>query len=632
MRDNMYNSDDPAVITKKFWSHLKHTSNSHRLPEQMYLNDCYRNDPMSQANLFNNFFSEQFSDRSSYDIHIDYTSDENFDIEFCHRKIRKLLANINANKSFGPDLIHGKVLKNCAMSLAYPLALLFKLSYNTGSVPREWRLANVVPVHKKGARENVENYRPISLTSLVMKTFERVIKDEILLRTSHLLDDRQHGFLKERSCTTNMVGFCDSIALSMNEGHRSDVVYFDFSKAFDSVNHDLILEKLKLRYNIDGRLLKFLVNYLSGREQCVVIGNSKSDTKTVLSGVPQGSIIGPILFVLFINDMHEGLSQGTDLALYADDTKIWRKINSEIDHEILQKDIHYLNNWATLNKMKFHPHKCKVVSIAPRPPPLLGILPNIQYYYALGDNLLEYAESERDLGVEINAKLNFNNHCNRILSKSKQQLGLTRRTCFFVKDIKRRRLLYLSLIRSQFEHCSQIWRPTGKTMIQKFESLQKLCIKWIFSEDYIRYNTYSNYILKCRQVNLLPLTAFFDINDLVLFHKVVYNLIPLKLPNYLSFFNGNSRYALRSCHLDNLSIVSNLQTMKYNEMYLNKSFFFRTHTKWNALPLEIRQILNPDTFKIEVVKYFWKNILDDVLDYDHECQHFDNEDDLIDNG
>ena len=246
MRDNMYNSDDPAVITKKFWSHLKHTSNSHRLPEQMYLNDCYRNDPMSQANLFNNFFSEQFSDRSSYDIHIDYTSNENFDIEFCHRKIRKLLANINANKSFGPDLIHGKVLKNCAMSLAYPLALLFKLSYNTGSVPREWRLANVVPIHKKGARENVENYRPISLTSLVMKTFERVIKDEILLRTSHLLDDRQHGFLKERSCTTNMVGFCDSLALSMNEGQRSDVVYFDFSKAFDSVNHDLILAKTKI--------------------------------------------------------------------------------------------------------------------------------------------------------------------------------------------------------------------------------------------------------------------------------------------------------------------------------------------------------------------------------------------------
>ena len=154
--------------------------------------------------------------------------------------------------------------------------------------------------------------------------------------------------------------------------------------SYYAIYHDLLLHKLKNLHKIDGRLLRFIVSYLSDREQCVVLGNTKSEYKSVLSGVPQGSILGPILFVLFINDLPNGLSDGTNLALYADNTKIWRNINSDNDHEILQGDIVHLNNWASQNMMTFHPQKCKVVSVSHREPPLLGILPNIQYYYSLG--------------------------------------------------------------------------------------------------------------------------------------------------------------------------------------------------------------------------------------------------------
>ena len=295
MRDNLYNSDDPALITKKFWCHVKSNCKSHRLPECMNLNGTLRNSALDKAELFNTYFFDQFSDPSQYSIDIDWTNDHSNDIEFSSTRIANLLSAINSNKACGPDHTHCKILKNCAASLANPLSVIFTLAYNSGSIPRDWKVANVVPVHKKGSKDNIENYRPISLTSLVMKTFERIIKDELLHRTANCLDGRQHGFLKDRSCTTNMINFVDSVVLSVNGISiiSTDVVYFDFSKAFDSVNHDLILVKLKDNYSIDGRLLKFIKTYLQGREQSVVIENCKSSGKPVLSGVPQGSILGP---------------------------------------------------------------------------------------------------------------------------------------------------------------------------------------------------------------------------------------------------------------------------------------------------------------------------------------------------
>ena len=621
MRDNLYNNDDPALITKKFWSHVKANSKSHRIPECMHHKGRYRSIPKEKCNLFNDYFFDQFSEASTYDIPIDWSNDEAFDIEFSASKIESILRKVNSNKACGPDAIHGKILKNCAASLSTPLSLIFSLSYNTGSIPKEWKVANVVPVHKKGSKDDVENYRPISLTSLVMKTFERIIKEELLLRIMPLLDNRQHGFLNAKSCTTNMVHFSDSVVLSINDCKTfgTDVVYFDFSKAFDSVNHDLILLKLKYYFGIDGRLLKFIENYLYGREQCVVLDNAKSSLKPVLSGVPQGSILGPILFVMFINDLPSCLHQGTNIALYADDTKIWRPIYANIDHDILQKDIDNLNDWAIKNKMKFHPQKCKVVSLCSRDSPLntrssLGIFtfPFTQFHYTIGGDPLEYTDSEKDLGVLINPSFDFNDQINALISKANQQFGLLRRTCHFVQDIKRRRALYLALVRSQFEHCSPVWRPSGKTNLEKFDSFQKKCIKWILSEEEQSYHSLGCYFRKCRQANILPLSKRFDFNDLILFHKVVYQDIPVELPNYLKFFDGSSR--LRSTHLDDLCIVSQILPRASAPNLLKKSFFYRTHSLWNNLPYEIRSISSKNLFRASIEKFLWDQIMNNPDD------------------
>ncbi len=611
MGSSFEDNDDPNLITKKFWSYVKATSKNTRIPEMIHNEGVFKTKPIEQAQLFNSFFYEQFSGQSNYDIPVEVDPYDNQTINFdCHR-VFSILSKLNANKAMGPDNIHGKVLKSCARALSIPLSILFKKCYYSSSLPSDWKMAHVVPVHKKGSKSEVQNYRPISLTSLVVKVLERMVRDELMSRCNHMLDPRQHGFLPNKSCTTQLVEFCDSLSLSLNKNIRSDVIYFDFAKAFDSVNHDIILLKLKTIYNINGLLLAFISNYLSGRWQQAVINGSISDRLPVLSGVPQGSILGPSLFVLFINDMTRGVHVGTNIMLYADDTKIWREMVVEEDHNILQEDIDYLVDWAIQNKMRFHPSKCKVLSVSMFRPPYIDSLPFIQYFYSLGSSLLDYTSSEKDLGILMNSTLNFNDQANSLYNKANQKLGMLKRTCHFVNDSNKRRALYLTLVRSLFEHCPMVWRPASKTTVEKLESLQKRAIKWIRKDEGVSYSTDDLYFIHCKQLNILPIKYRFDFHNLKFFHSIVYNHTCVKLPEYLTLFSGSTR--LRSTHLDHLCFVSSVQprgtTASDSRRGLNNTFFYRTHLLWNRLPLSLRELEYPSIFKRKLVQYIWTELV-----------------------
>ena len=233
---------------------------------------------------------------------------------------------------------------------------------------------------------------------------EICIRDELYDKCKLLISEKQHGFLPGKCCTTQMISFFDDITYSMNLRKDVDAVYFDFAKAFDSVNRNIILKKLKHVYNINGLLLNFIKVYLQNRTQRVVVGGAQSKILPVNSGVLQGSILSPLLFVLFINDIHEHISEGTYIALYADDTKIWRRIRSYTDCVILNKDIASLKQWADENRMKFHPTKCKVLALTLKYPNYY-VLPFDRFSYELGDNLLDYSLEEKHLGIIMSINL-----------------------------------------------------------------------------------------------------------------------------------------------------------------------------------------------------------------------------------
>ena len=266
------------------------------------------------------------------------------------------LRNLNPDKALGPDGIPGRILKESAQTIAPSLTLLFNKSLHFAVVPHEWKLANVVPIFKKGVKDHVQNYRPISLLCVVSKLLERCVLNHIWDHLQEVINDCQHGFMPSRSCTSQLIGVLDKIGNFLDRGEQIDVIYLDMTKAFDRVNHELLLSKLR-HFGFKNNLLNWFQSYLFQRRQQVTVLGSTSSSLPVVSGVPQGSILGPVLFLLYVNDLPDAVSSST-VATFADDTKLFKTIACKADSLKLPEDLNTLTQWSTSTNLAFNPAKC----------------------------------------------------------------------------------------------------------------------------------------------------------------------------------------------------------------------------------------------------------------------------------
>jgi hypothetical protein len=272
------------------------------------------------------------------------------------------LEKLDGNKAPGPDNIHPLILKRCAISCSVPLTMIFKKSLEEGKLPSDWLQANVTPIFKKGCTLEPGNHRPISVTSIPCKVLEMLIRSNLEenLYENGLINKKQHGFVRRKGCHTNLLETLDFLTRAVEEGHPVDMLFLDFLKAFDKVPHAMLLTKLRA-YGINSTTLKWIQSFLAGRVQRVVLGEGKSDWIPVTSGVPQGSVLGPLLFVLYINDLADNL-QG-ECKLYADDTKLFRRVKSQEDCKSLQSDLDALHKWTIDWKLHLNLSKCKAMHI-----------------------------------------------------------------------------------------------------------------------------------------------------------------------------------------------------------------------------------------------------------------------------
>ena len=368
-----------------------------------------------------------------------------------------------------PDGLHPKALKELASVLGVPLAILFNKSIQEGVLPEDWKCANFISIFKKGLKTEAGNYRPVSLTSVPCKVMESVLRDKMLkhLDTNDLLSHNQHGFTKNRSCLTNLLETLEEWTQALDEGHGVDAIFLDYQKAFDTVHHQRLISKLK-GYGIGGILLKWIQDFLTNRKMRVVLNGHETDWAAVLSGVPQGSVLGPLLFLIYVNEIPEIIK--SCVKMFADDTKLWRKIQSEEDEQILQQDLDRLEDWSKEWLLKFNASKCKVMQI--------GRKKTMNYHLRDGTDIvnLEETEMEKDLGVWINKDLKWSQQCRKSASKAMAVLGMIKRS-FKQIDIDSFKILYNTYIRPHLEYCVQVWNPYYKKDIECLEKVQKRATK-----------------------------------------------------------------------------------------------------------------------------------------------------------
>ena len=463
---------------KRYWSFLKCLNKKGSVSPVLRDGDSLVSDDNRRATLLNAAFAFKFCDRTATvyphapDYHVPMLSSIYVSVD----KVRNVLDSVKVSKACGPDNISARIIRECAAELSVPLAKLCVLSLQQGIFPQRWKQANIVPIYKKGDKKMPGNYRSISLLPLFGKVLEKIVYDELLHHVSPVLSSAQHGFLPRRSCVTNLATYLQHAWTSMSDGCQTDAVYTDFSAAFQSVNHDLLLHKLSKSYHISGKTLDWFTSYLSSREQRVVVNGKSSEWLTVTSGVPEGALISSLLFALYINDLPLAV-KSSECIMYADDVKLFRRVSTVNDCEQLQSDLDNLSRWSADWMLRLNPSKCFAFTMSLKTRPVV-------HTYSMSGSSLERVSEIRDLGVTLDTKLNFSIHISQTVAKANRALGIMIRS--FQTSLPRQKFsknallaTYFANVRSVLEYGCVVWGGAAKSHMGRLERVQHKFLMWI---------------------------------------------------------------------------------------------------------------------------------------------------------
>ena len=494
----------------------------------------------------------------------------------------KVLLSLNKSKSPGPDNIHPRILKELAHEISYPLTKLFNASMKHGQIPKDWKIAEVKPIFKKGDKSSPGNYRPVSLTSVVCKIFETFVRDALYehLTSNKLLSPDQFGFCKGRSCVSQLLVTVNEWMQNMDMGLPVDTIYLDFAKAFDTVPHNRLLHKLRA-YGISGNLLEWIQDFLSDRSQFVSISGISSGQVPVTSGVPQGSVLGPVLFIYFINDMPDILD-GIRVKVFADDTKIFNPIISTEDTTKLQLGLDALTKWSNDWLIRFNSSKCCVMH--------LGINNNESSYHMLNQQnnvILNKTTLEKDLGISIDPLLTFEQHILNTINKARSLSGLIVRSFTYKsKDIMVP--LFKALIRPILEYGNAVWAPHLRKHIDAIEKVQRHFTKCIIGTKNLSYEHRLRFLrlpsLEYRRVR----------GDLIEMYKICNNFYDPDTTDSLFIFSKT--------HTRNNGLK--VEKMRYNNIKYKYFFTNRVANVWNGLPSGAVRAPTVDSFQNHIDKIF----------------------------
>ena len=536
-------------------------------------------DDKEKCDILNSFFSSVFTIEDTSNIPA-----FNYDkilppLETCLITIKDMedaLNNLNANKSPGPDNIHPKLLKLCCKTLSTPLKILFDCSMNNGCIPNEWKNAEVRPIFKKGDKTNPGNYRPVSLTPIICKVFEKFIKNSLNnhLIVNNILSKEQFGFVSGRNTITQLLVTLNDWMSDLDNDVPVDAAYLDFRKAFDTVPHQRLISKLK-SYNIKGPILNWINSFLSDRTQFVKINNSSSSNLNVSSGVPQGSVLGPTLFIFFINDL-PNVIKNSSVKIFADDTKAYNGINNSEDVTNLQNVIDEMFLWTQQWLLQFNKEKCKILHIGKKNP-------KNKYFIGPEQERIELTETEleKDLGIFVDPNLDFKKHIKTIVKKA-SYLNYKILKKFTYRDSDILTPLFKTLVRPILEYGNSVWSNGLKKYKTLIENVQRKFTKHMKGLKDVPYEERLNIIkLPSLEYRLIR-------GDMIQVFKIANNFYdPLTTKSIFKFSNNPS---LRG-HNFKISKQSTNKT-KYANFFTN-----RVVNVWNKLPSYIVNAKTINEFK-----------------------------------